>query len=383
MYPARPEVRLGVDAMRSTTAKPWASHEEVQTGAAARLSWMTGGRGDLESASESDFAAALHDQLNLCSTHLLTYMGAWRQLTGLAPRASPSVRADAGDSFKSSLSYMYTRDRRDNPLLPQSGYLFRAAAELAGWGPLGGDVSFFKPQVDMQGAVPLGRKSRGISLGASLRLGMLYPLPLGFGLGDARAVSSRINDRFQVGGPADIRGFKLGGLGPHEDGDALGGDVLAAGGVTLLVPVPRLWPSKDQTRATWPASASPLRLQFFVNGGRLVALRSFAKGSGGGRARREGIESKDDDLVVVPSDSPSSASLRGPGATMDMAAVTRGMRAAISDITHGLPSVAAGFGLVYAHPVARFELNCSLPLVMRRGEEARKGLQVGVGLDFL
>ena len=29
---------------------------------------------------------------------------------------------------------------------------------------------------------------------------------------------------------------------------------------------------------------------------------------------------------------------------------------------------------MYAHPVARFELNFSLPLVMRRGEEARKGL---------
>ncbi|KAF3353890.1 hypothetical protein VdG1_07920 [Verticillium dahliae VDG1] len=45
--------------------------------------------------------------------------------------------------------------------------------------------------------------------------------------------------------------------------------------------------------------------------------------------------------------------------------------------------VAAGVGLVYAHPVARFELNFSLPLVVRRGEVGTKGVQVGVGINFL
>ncbi|CRK18227.1 hypothetical protein BN1723_011543 [Verticillium longisporum] len=49
----------------------------------------------------------------------------------------------------------------------------------------------------------------------------------------------------------------------------------------------------------------------------------------------------------------------------------------------GPPSVAAGMGLVYAHPVARFELNFSLPLVVRRGEVGTKGVQVGVGINFL
>ena len=68
---------------------------------------------------------------------------------------------------------------------------------------------------------------------------------------------------------------------------------------------------------------------------------------------------------------------------MDTATVARGMRAAIAEVSGSLPSVTAGVGLVYAHPAARFELNFSLPLVMRLGEEARKGLQFGVGLDFL
>ena len=55
----------------------------------------------------------------------------------------------------------------------------------------------------------------------------------------------------------------------------------------------------------------------------------------------------------------------------------------VKDLQTGLPSIAAGVGIVYAHPVARFELNFSLPLVLRKGEEGRKGLQLGIGINFL
>jgi outer membrane protein insertion porin family len=55
----------------------------------------------------------------------------------------------------------------------------------------------------------------------------------------------------------------------------------------------------------------------------------------------------------------------------------------VAHLGDGIPSMAAGVGVVYAHPVARFELNFSLPLVLRRGEEGRKGLQFGVGINFL
>lgn len=55
----------------------------------------------------------------------------------------------------------------------------------------------------------------------------------------------------------------------------------------------------------------------------------------------------------------------------------------IAEMGNGMPSTAVGVGIVYAHPVARFELNFGLPLVVRRGEEARKGLQFGVGINFM
>ncbi|KAK3401783.1 surface antigen-domain-containing protein [Sordaria brevicollis] len=310
-----PDLRLALEGLRSSTQKPWASHDEHLTGGNLRLAWLTD-NGD---------------------NHTLGYSGVWRQLTGLAASASPTVRADAGDSLKSSITHTFTRDRRDNPMLPQAGYLLRTVSELAGWGPLKGDVSFLKSEVEVSTAQALPLP--GVSVGAGFRAGLLCPLPTGYSLTGASVAPSRINDRFQLGGPTDVRGFSLGGIGPHDGADSVGGDVFAAGSVNMLLPLPKAGPT------------SPLRLQLFANGGRLVALQ--------GKKAAEGSLS------------------------LDSSAVASGMKSAVAELANGLPSIAAGFGLVYAHPVARFELNFSLPLVVRRGEEARKGLQVGVGINFL
>jgi outer membrane protein insertion porin family len=79
----------------------------------------------------------------------------WRQVTGLSERASASVRNDAGDSVKSSVTHTYLADRLDNPLLPTRGYLVKTISELAGWGPLKGDVAFLKSEFVSSGAVPI------------------------------------------------------------------------------------------------------------------------------------------------------------------------------------------------------------------------------------
>lgn len=327
---SNPDVRLSLEGLASSTQKPWASHEEVLRGATARLAWLAR-PADSAPGSPSD-------------THTVSYSHVWRQLTGLADVASPTVRADAGDSLKSSITHTFTRDRRDNPMLPQNGYLIRTTSELAGWGPLRGDVSFAKSEVELSGATPVslpGMRSRqlaGVSVGAGFRMGLMCPLPSGYSL-SGKALPSRINDRFQLGGPTDVRGFTQGGLGPRHGVDAVGGDVYAAGGVNMLLPLPRAGPT------------SPLRLQLFANGGRMVALQNPAAGKS--------------------------------GLGMDSRNVVHGLSSAVSELGNGLPSIAAGVGLVYAHPVARFELNFSLPLVSRKGEEGRKGLQVGVGINFL
>ena len=87
--------------------------------------------------------------------------------------------------------------------------------------------------------------------------------------------------------------------------------------------------------------------KFFANGGRLLALKkSDTEGRDGGKAKQT-------------------------------------LSSTVAELGNGLPSMAAGFGLIYAHPVARFELNFSLPLVLRKGEEGRKGLQFGIGINML
>ncbi|KAM7221760.1 mitochondrial outer membrane beta-barrel protein Tob55, variant 2 [Rhypophila decipiens] len=314
-----PDVRLAVDALRSSTRKPWASHEEHLTGGNFRLGWQTKAGDD----------------------HSLAYSGVWRQLTNLAAGASPAVRDDAGDSLKSSVTHTFIRDRRDRSgPLRQSGYILRTESELAGWGPLKGDVSFLKSELHLNGATPLTLP--GVSVGGGFRVGILYPLGFGFSLPGRGIRPSRINDRFLLGGPTDVRGFQIGGLGPRDGQDAVGGDVFAAGGVNMLLPVPRTGPS------------SPFRIQVFANGGRLVAFKNK------GKAKEEGVSS-----------------------TLDSRTVLDGMKSAVGELVSGLPSLSAGVGLVYAHHIARFELNFSLPLVARSGEEVRKGLQVGVGINFL
>ncbi|KAI9673490.1 MAG: hypothetical protein M1817_002953 [Caeruleum heppii] len=312
---SNPDLRWEIGGLASSTQKTWASHEEVLRGGDTKIKWVSQGG----------------------SRYELGYSGLWRQLTGLAADASPTVRADAGDSVKSSIHYTWLSDRRDTPLLPSSGYLLKSVSEIAGWGPLKGDVAFWKSEMEAQTAlaipVPGIKGPSGVTFTTGLRAGCLYPLTLS---GQAQPQASRLNDRFQLGGPTDVRGFRLAGLGPRDGPDAVGGDVYAAGSANLLFPLPRVGIER------------PLRLQAFINGGRCLALKSLGK---------EG--------------------------RMDSSDVQKSFYSTVADLADGLPSLAAGVGLVYAHPVARFELNFSLPLVVRKGEEGRKGLQFGVGINFL
>jgi outer membrane protein insertion porin family len=310
---SNPDFRWELGGIASSTQKSWASHEEVLKGVETKLRWNNGGH-----------------------NHELGFSGVWRQITGLAGNASPTVRYGAGDSVKNSITHTYINERRDYPLLPSRGYFLKTISEIAGWGPLKGDVAFWKSEIESQAALPIPipgiRGASGISLTTGFRAGLLYPLAL---LGESSPQSSRINDRFQLGGPTDVRGFRLAGLGPRDGSDALGGDVYAAGSVNLIFPFPRVGAEK------------PLRLQAFVNGGRLLALKNLS------------------------------------GEKTDSQAIQKSVHSTIAELGNGLPSIAAGVGIVYAHPVARFELNFSLPLVLRRGEEGRKGLSFGVGINFL
>ena len=47
------------------------------------------------------------------------------------------------------------------------------------------------------------------------------------------------------------------------------------------------------------------------------------------------------------------------------------------------PSISAGVGLIYRFDPIRVEVNFGVPLVASKSDGSRKGIQVGMGLEFL
>ncbi|KDQ10350.1 hypothetical protein BOTBODRAFT_178207 [Botryobasidium botryosum FD-172 SS1] len=133
---------------------------------------------------------------------------------------------------------------------------------------------------------------------------------------------SLYSDRFQLGGPTSVRMFQVNGMGPKDGLDSLGGDVYWAAGLSLMGNLP--------FKPDWP-----LKTHLFVNAGRLDSL--------------------DTSKPVLPA-----------------------IKACFAQ-----PSVTAGMGLVFGYDPVRVELNFGVPIVASRFGGWRKGIQIGVGLDFL
>lgn len=348
-------------AFMSSRNIPWASHEQLVKGISAKLK-----KQDLE----------------------IGYEAVLRTITSVEPTASDEIRVMAGPSIKTSAFWNYTKDTRDNMLLASKGYYFKIGQELGGLlGRENGDRPFMKGTfegqiakgfsitnkdkaalrrelqqvkttvsdgvidstvrtdlgegniLDIEVTEPeastvfdekllatesevakmireqklLSEISDDIIFHYSARGGLLWSY------GDKR---SHFMDRFFLGGPNDVRGFYLNGLGPKSGNSSLGGDVYFAQGASMITRLPGMSPT------------SALRFISFINGGSVLPMNY-------------------NDVQ---------------GTLLDT--VLR-------------PSVAAGFGLTYRHPVARFELNVTFPLIAKQYEGTRKGLQFGVGLSFL
>ncbi|EGV63016.1 hypothetical protein CANTEDRAFT_106508 [Yamadazyma tenuis ATCC 10573] len=137
------------------------------------------------------------------------------------------------------------------------------------------------------------------------------------------AKESFILDRFFMGGPNDVRSFSLNGLGPKSYGKSLGGDAFLNGGVSLI------------SRLPYTSHDSNFKLHNFFNYGALQLYNH--------------TQSPQQNLRNL----------------------------------FGSFSTSIGLGVLYNHPMARFELNFVLPLTAHERDFNRKGLQYGVGISFL
>ncbi|KAK0492788.1 surface antigen-domain-containing protein [Armillaria luteobubalina] len=238
--------------------------------------------------------------------HELAYEGVLRNIGGLTPTASMCIRQAAGTTSKSSVSYAYTLDTRDDRISASQGVYAKLYQEVAG---LGGDASFYKAEADTQVSRSL---LSGVSASFALRSGLMFGI----------SRPTIFSDRFQLGGPMSVRAFKPNGLGPRDGQDSLGGDMYWSAGVSVVSNLP--------LKPDWP-----LKTHAWINAGRLDNMDKS-------RSVMENVKD----------------------------AITR-------------PSISAGVGLIYRFDPVRVEVNFGLPLVANKSDGLRRGIQVGIGLEFL
>jgi len=160
--------------------------------------------------------------------HSMQWEGGWRVLEASSRKTSMAVREQSGDSFKSALRHILSVDHRDSTIFPTSGVLLKLVQEYAG---LGGDVAYVKHDSDLQVNFPL---PFDMVLQGGFRLGVLRPL-------DTKMRTHNIHDLFFLGGPCGpqtLRGFEMKSVGSRSGKDCLGGQAYWSSALHLYAPLP-------------------------------------------------------------------------------------------------------------------------------------------------
>lgn len=133
-------------------------------------------------------------------------------------------------------------------------------------------------------------------------------------------------DKYQMGGPLSVRGFALNSLGPKDRHDSIGGDLSAEAGVGLSFPFS-------------PSTSHMVRGHIFANAG---ILMDYDRGQG------QGLKGNWQRLLAHTSNT----------------------------------SVGAGIQVKLGE-AGRLEMNVAYPIGMQRSAMFHRGLQVGLGVEFL
>lgn len=224
-----PDIRLGASVYKGIVEFPWSSFKETSRGTSINLTFPS-----------------------IFGSHCLKWEGIWRDMRSLNKTTSFAVREQAGHTLKSSIQHVFTRDNRDDKILPNRGTFFKLTQEYAG---IGGNVEFIKNDAELQYNLPLVLDS---VLQLSLAGGVLTKID--------QNKEIKINDKFFLGGPLTLRGFNTNGVGPHADGNALGADAYWLSGLHLYTPLP-FRPGKG-------GFGELFRSHFFVTAGNLGNIDS-------------------------------------------------------------------------------------------------------------
>jgi outer membrane protein insertion porin family len=132
---------------------------------------------------------------------------------------------DTGSVRLSFLGATANLDRRNDPLLPKSGYTFTLEPRLASR-VIGSEADYASITARATTIIPFDPVVSGFSLGLGLRGGVAQPF------GSTEEIP--ITQRFYLGGRTSVRGFRENSLGPRGDqGSVIGGDTLVMGSSQL------------------------------------------------------------------------------------------------------------------------------------------------------
>ena len=255
--------------------------------------------------------------------HNLQLESVWRQLNCLNSASAFAVREHCGHTLKAALRHILTVDRRDDPILPAEGSFFKLNHEFAG---LAGDIGFFKSELEVQGNWPI------FVAGSRIPCVLQSAFHCGHLMQTQKDKTVTLSDHFYLGGPLNVRGFDLHGLGPNSEGNSTGGLTYWATGLHLYTPLPF-------RRSDAPGFGDLFRTHSFVTAGNL--LPHFAYNSS--------------------------------------RTVSRNFDDAIQNFR-----LSYGFGIALkVGGIARIEVNYCLPVKAQKGDRVSSGLQFGLGVNFL
>lgn len=254
-----------------------------------------------------------------CLNHEIILENSWKILNNHQSK-SMQVLQQSGSQFKSSISYNLNYDTRDNKHLPTKGKFFQIGLEYND-----PSILFFKLK-NQYPFIKTVTQSQFIHRFPFINSNLIITNKFGLLYPLTKDKNSSLLDRFYIGGPNDVRSFLLNGLGPKDYNSCIGGDLFLNGGISLITDIPKY-------------NESNFKIHNFINFGRLVGFN------------------KDISLFN---------NLQNLNLTLT-----------------SQYSISYGFGILFNHPMARFELNFVLPLVTHERDSLRKGIQYGIGVSFL
>ncbi len=155
----------------------------------------------------------------------LSYGYSSYEISNVDAEAPDTIRDEEGTRTKSSVTLSYTNDARDSYLDPTTGHRYTASIEFAG-GPFGAETDLVKLVGEARWYRPLVRK---LVLMTRLEAGIVDEY------GDSDIVP--LFERFFAGGSNSVRGYDFRDVGPHENGDPVGGKSKLEGTLEVSYPI--------------------------------------------------------------------------------------------------------------------------------------------------